>query len=110
MGVVVPSVQYHSPGRQLFYGLGDTSTALDDVQQEWTSVLELMGGLAETVTTVWRLAIELRRTTRRVNALENIFIPSYEETVRYIQDTLEEKDREEMFRMKRSKSETTPAA
>ena len=71
------------------------------------SVLALMGQLAEKVTTVWRLALELRRTQRRVNALENIFIPSYEETLAYIQETLEEKDREELFRLKRAKELTS---
>ena len=104
MGVVVPSVRYEAPEKALFYGFGDTSVVLDQVQQEWTGVLALMGKQAETVTTVWRLALELRRTQRRVNALENIFIPSYEETLAYIQDTLDEKDREELFRMKRAKS------
>ena len=59
MGVVVPSLSYTMPERQLFYGFGDTSVVLDQVQQEWADVLALMGELAETVTTVWRLATEL---------------------------------------------------
>lgn len=104
MGVVVPSLSYTMPERHLFYGFGDTSVVLDQVQQEWADVLALMGELSETVTTVWRLATELRRTQRRVNALENIFIPTYEETVTYIEGMLEEKEREELFRMKRAKA------
>jgi V/A-type H+/Na+-transporting ATPase subunit D len=104
MGVVVPSVQYEIPTRKLVYGFGDTSVTLDEAQQEWAGVVALMGELAEKVTTVWRLALELRRTQRRVNALEHIFIPSYEETLVYIEDTLEEKDREELFRTKRAKA------
>jgi len=103
MGVVVPSVRYTVPDRKMSYGFGDTSVLLDQVQQEWSTVLAQMGQLAEKVTTVWRLALELRRTQRRVNALEHIFIPSYEETVTYIQDMLEEKDREDLFRLKRAK-------
>ena len=39
-----------------------------------------------------------------MNALENIFIPTYEETVTYIEGMLEEKEREELFRMKRAKA------
>jgi V/A-type H+/Na+-transporting ATPase subunit D len=104
MGVVIPSVSCHLPERQLFYGFGDTSVVLDQAQREWAAILGLIGQLAETVTTVWRLALELRRTQRRVKALENIFIPSYVETLTYIQETLEEKDREELFRLKRSKA------
>ncbi len=104
MGVVVPTVSYTVPQRQLFYGFGDTSVILDQAQKEWSAVLATMGQLAETVTTVWRLASELRRTQRRVNALENIFIPTFVETLTYIQETLEEKDREELFRLKRAKA------
>jgi len=104
MGTVVPSVSYEAPDTQPLYGFGDTSVVLDRAQGEWGDVLSLMGELAEKVTTVWRLALELRRTQRRVNALENIFIPSYEETLQYIEDTLEEKSREELFRMKLAQS------
>lgn len=103
MGVVVPSVEYTVHSKGPHYGLGDTSVVLDEVAQNWGSILDVLGDLAEKVTTVWRLAIELQKTQRRVNALENLFIPQYEETVKYIEETLEEKDREELFRMKRAK-------
>jgi len=85
-------------------GFGDTSVLLDRAQREWGSVLGLMGPLADRVITVWRLTLELKRTQRRVNALESVFIPAYEETVRYIEETLEEKDREDLFRLKRAKA------
>ena len=49
---------------------------------------------AEVENCVVRLARELRRTQRRVNALERIFIPDYEETRDYIRRTLEERERE----------------
>jgi len=104
MGVVVPSVHAQVPESHLSYGFGDTSVTLDQAQREWSGVLALIGQLAEKVTAVWRLAVELRRTQRRVNALESIFIPSYVETQSYIEETLEEKDREELFRMKRAKA------
>jgi len=104
MGVVVPSVSCEGLERDLSYGFGDTSVLLDQVREEWAAALDLIGQLAEKATTVWRLALELRRAQRRVNALENISIPSYQETVAYIQETLEEKDREELFRMKRAKA------
>lgn len=104
MGVVVPDVLVKMPETQLPYGFGDTSVVLDRAQREWAGVLGLMGPLADRVTTVWRLALELKRTQRRVNALESVFIPAYEETVRYIEETLEEKDREDLFRLKRAKS------
>lgn len=104
MGVVVPSVRATLPESQLAYGFGDTSVLLDQARLAWGRVLEIIGHLAEAVTTIWRLAFELRRTQRRVNALEHVFIPTYEETLRYIEEALEEKEREDLFRMKRAKA------
>ncbi len=110
MGVIVPAVHYQVPAQRPLYGFGDTSPVLDQVRQDWLGVLDLLGQFAEMVTTVWRLALELRKTQRRVNALENVFIPSYEKKIKFIEETLEEKEREDLFRMKRTKSRITPGA
>jgi V/A-type H+-transporting ATPase subunit D len=56
---------------------------------------------------VWRLANEIKKTQRRVNALENIFIPDYQQTVKAIEEVLEENDREEFIRKKKVKSVLT---
>jgi V/A-type H+-transporting ATPase subunit D len=50
--------------------------------------------------TVWRLANELRKTQRRVNALQHIFIPQYKDQIDFIVSSLEEREREETFRLK----------
>ena len=50
-----------------------------------------------------RLAEEIGRTTRRVNALENILIPRLQTQLDYIQMILEEREREDLFRLKRVK-------
>jgi V/A-type H+-transporting ATPase subunit D len=62
------------------------------------------------VTTVWRLAGELRKTQRRVNALQHIFIPAYEATVAFIISSLEEREREETFRLKWLKNKLSRSA
>jgi V/A-type H+-transporting ATPase subunit D len=107
MGVVVPVVDYGVPEQRPLYGFGDTSPVLDQVRQDWLGVLDLLGDFAEKVTSVWRLALELRKTQRRVNALENVFIPEYEAQIKFIEETLEEKEREDLFRMKRTKKRLT---
>jgi len=104
MGVAIPMVRCGQPTKQPTYGFGDTSVFLDQARIEWTKALSMMGRLSEAVATVWRLAFELRRTQRRANALESIYIPSYEETRDYIEATVEEKEREDLFRMKRAKA------
>ena len=56
--------------------------------------------LAEVENSVYRLANEIKKTQRRANALKNIIIPQFEQTVKFISDALEEKEREEFSRLK----------
>jgi V/A-type H+-transporting ATPase subunit D len=104
MGVVIPTIEAHGEPPETPYGLGDTTVALDEAATHFHEVLDEVPDLCETMTAVWRLARELQKTQRRVNALQYIFIPQYEATVAYIQSALEEREREETFRLKRLKS------
>jgi len=88
------------------YSPGDTTAALDEASAAFRKVLDSVPQLSELITSVWRLAGELRKTQRRVNALEHIFIPDYEETIAFIESALEEREREETFRLKRLKTRT----
>lgn len=110
MGVIIPSVEAHGAPPDMPYGLGNTPVALDDAARSFRRVIEAAPALAELMTTVWRLALELQKTQRRVNALEYIFIPQYRDTIAYIEAALEEREREEVFRLKRLKSRTRGAA
>ena len=104
MGVMVPLVQMEVRPMLLAYGLGDTSVTLDEAGFCWLEVAEILGHWVETVATVWRLAQELQRTRRRVNALEHVLIPQYEAAMAHIQAVLEEQEREAFVRAKRVKS------
>jgi V/A-type H+-transporting ATPase subunit D len=88
------------------YSLGDTMATLDEASAAFREVLNRIPELSELMTSVWRLARELRKTQRRVNALQYIFIPDYEDTVDFIESALEEREREETFRLKRLKAKT----
>ena len=104
MGVVVPIVQVKwKKTEKPRYGFSGTTYALDKATQLFSKCLELLVELAEIETTLWRLATELKKVQRRFNALDNILIPQYDETVKYIQYTLEEKEREILFQLKRVK-------
>lgn len=81
-----------------------TGPALDEVRQKFNDLVSIMYEWSEVEASVWRLAAEIRKTQRRVNALDNIFIPQYESTVKAIEDVLEESDREEFIRKKKVKS------
>ncbi len=105
MGVVIPRVAASGAPPEMPYGLGDTSVPLDEAVGQFRQLLAEIPALSETMTTVWRLARELQKTQRRVNALQYIFIPQYEETVAFIESALEEREREEVFRLKLLKSQ-----
>jgi V/A-type H+-transporting ATPase subunit D len=100
MGIELPLVESNGKPPEMSYSLGDTSVSLDQASAAFREILSLIPDLSRLVTTVWRLAIELRKTQRRVNALEYIFIPEYEETIAYIESSLEEREREETFTLK----------
>ena len=104
MGVPIPLVEARGGPPEMPYSLGDTTASLDEASAAFRKVLSHIPDLAELVTSVWRLAGELRKTQRRVNALQHIFIPEYEETVAFIESSLEEREREETFRLKRLKA------
>ena len=104
MGVSIPLVETRGEPPAMPFSLGDTTALLDGASAAFREVLSHVPELSELVTSVWRLAQELRKTQRRVNALKHIFIPDYEETVAFIENTLEEREREETFRLKRLKS------
>ncbi|HMB22397.1 MAG: V-type ATP synthase subunit D [Chloroflexota bacterium] len=100
MGVAIPVIEARGEPEKMLYSLSGTNAALDEASAAFREVLIKTPQLSMLVTTVWRLAGELRKTQRRVNALQHIFIPSYEETVTFIVSSLEEREREETFRLK----------
>jgi V/A-type H+-transporting ATPase subunit D len=107
MGVPIPIVQAHGEPAEMPYSLGDTMATLDKAGTAFRLVLSKVPELSESMTSVWRLARELRKTQRRVNALQYIFIPEYKDTVSFIESALEEREREETFRLKRLKNKTS---
>jgi V/A-type H+-transporting ATPase subunit D len=100
MGVAIPVIEARGEPEKMLYSLSGTNAALDEASAAFREVLIKTPQLSMLVTTVWRLAGELRKTQRRVNALQHIFIPAYEETVTFIISSLEEREREETFRLK----------
>jgi len=107
MGVVVPIVE--RGGRQPWHpatGLGSASVAADRAGRAFHEVVDKLFEVAEIETAIYRLATETRKTLRRERALENQFIPQYSATVKFIQENLEEREREGFYQMKLLKGKT----
>ena len=100
MGVEVPSVSIEPAETKMEYGFEGTNSRVDEAYLQFHRVKELTIILAEVDNSVYRLANAIRKTQKRANALKNISIPNLEATVKFITESLEEKDREEFSRLK----------
>ena len=94
MGVSLPVVETDFVERSPYFSLMGTSFWIDNSLDAFKSALKLLGKLAELKISVLRLAAEVRKTIRKVNALEKIAIPDLEDTVTYIKSRLEENERD----------------
>ena len=102
MGVEIPILTMDESEKfdYLHYGTRMTNSAVDKAFILFNRVKELTVELAEIENSVYRLADSIKKTQKRANALKNIMIPRFEETVKFISDALDEKDREEFSRLK----------
>jgi len=100
MGVEIPEVKYEKQELDHYYSFYNTNTALDVALTKFHEVKYLLYELAEIEASVYKLATEIKRTQKRANALQNIQIPKYEDMVKNISEVLEEKEREDFFRLK----------
>lgn len=100
MGVEIPQIKYEKRELEPYYSFYHTNTALDIALMEFHQVKYLLYELAEIEDSVYKLATEIKRTQKRTNALKNIQIPKYEALVKMISEMLEEKEREDFFRLK----------
>ena len=103
VGVEVPSIKLSEKEVGMTYGFADTSVSADRASRQMRKVLPSIFRAAEFENAIFRLANELEKTQRLLNALEYMIIPRYEDSIRYIQQTLEEREREEFTRLKHVK-------
>lgn len=100
MGCELPKVMLDNSENKLLYGFENTDGNVDVAYISFNRVKQMTAMLAEVDNCVFRLANAIKKTQTRANALKNIVIPRYEETVRFIENSLEEKEREEFSRQK----------
>lgn len=100
MGVEVPSVIYQPEEIKLQYSLIQSNSRVDRAFVQFQKVKEMTMLLVEIDNSVYRLASAIRKTQKRANALKNIVIPNLEAQIKFISESLEEKEREEFSRLK----------
>ena len=108
-GMQFETIEVELPKKELFYSALGTYANTDDVIVKFFNLLTLLTQMASIRTIVWRLAEEVKRTQRRVNALDKMIIPQATETIKYIESVLEERERENVFVLKALKKKKQAA-
>ena len=107
MGVSIPLLKGYNLVRKVNergYGFLSTNAKLDDAAKSFEESLLLLINLAEVEESVRRIAEEIEKTKRRVNALEYIVIPRLKATIKHIEMRMEEIERESFMRLKKIKA------
>ena len=107
MSVNVPVYEFHTrnedPTEIYPYGFAQTSGELDSALEALSQVFQDMLELAEVEKTMQLLAEEIEKTRRRVNALEYVMIPDFQQKIRYISMKLDENERGNITRLMKVK-------
>lgn len=106
MGVPVPLIEKKRVSLQSLergYSILGVSGRIDETAEKFETEIDLIIGLAETETALRRLGEEIQMNRRRVNALEQVLIPELKRQAKYIKITIEEREREDLFRLKKVK-------
>ncbi|MFC4448569.1 V-type ATP synthase subunit D [Halorussus aquaticus] len=107
MGVVVPQIESSKVRKGLDergYGVLGTSARIDEAAEAYEELLESIILAAEVETAMKKMLTEIETTKRRVNALEFKLLPELKDNQEYIEQKLEEQEREEIFRLKKIKA------
>jgi len=109
MGVAVPIIRPQAkpaPALQRGYALAVTDVTIDEAAAAFADEVDHLLALAESELRLKRLADEIRRTTRRVNALEHVLLPRLRAEKAHIEFALAERERADHFRLKRAKKKS----
>uniref|UniRef100_A0AC35U0K9 V-type proton ATPase subunit D n=1 Tax=Rhabditophanes sp. KR3021 TaxID=114890 RepID=A0AC35U0K9_9BILA len=103
VGVILPVFEAYQDGPDTYdlTGLGKGGSNIAKLKKNYQKAVELLVELATLQTCFITLDEAIKVTNRRVNAIEHVIIPRFENTIKYIVAELDEMEREEFFRMKK---------
>ncbi len=103
--VKVPSLKVTEKAASAMpYGLADTNSSIDRAAKQIKVLLPRICKAAEYENSIFTLAKALEKTQKLLNALENVIIPQYQQRIKFILATLEEREREEFAKLKKVKA------
>lgn len=104
MGARLPVVETSFTDNGPYFSPMETSYLVEEALQNFKESLKHMGRMAELKVSIMRLALEVKKTIRKVNALEKIAIPDLKESLAFTAERLEEAERENLILMKMVKN------
>lgn len=105
IGVSLPYLQVDVKGFEASpYNLFDTNAKVDEAMLKMVEAIKAIAELSAVEAALRKMAEAIASTKRRVNSLEYVIIPRMLNTIRYIEMHLEEREREDFYRLKRIKA------
>lgn len=100
MGTNIPVITMENTGDPPFFGPFASPLIVEETIRHFTDAVSLTVQLAEKKTALVRLAREVQKTIRKVNALEKVHIPAYQQLINDISNRLDEESRESFSSLK----------
>jgi V/A-type H+/Na+-transporting ATPase subunit D len=105
VGVILPQLQIPPAAYRPFYGTGGTAESLDRAGAAFAEALCAVVRLAEADQAARNVRSGLRKTARRLNALEKVVLPRIDCDLRELTSALEEEERDEASRTRRARTQ-----
>ena len=105
MSIKTPAVEFAEDDGtiDLTYGFAFTPSELDGAILSLSRLLPKLIELAQVEKTCDMLADEIEKTRRRVNAIEYVMIPDYEDTIHFVTMKLDDSERSDRIRLMKAK-------
>ncbi|MCK4642626.1 V-type ATP synthase subunit D [bacterium] len=103
MNIDVPELEVEIKGNIFSYSLSQTNVHLDDAIADYINIVKKMLELSSIEKAIYLLAAEIEKTRRRVNSLEYILIPNFEDAIKFINMKLDERSRSELTQLMKVK-------
>ncbi len=104
MGITIPTIEVAQNIETRYpYSIADTSISLDEAVRKMQTIIPMLCNAAATENAIFRIAEELRKTQRLLNALEYVVIPRYNSAIHEITMTLDEMERDYFTKLKHVK-------
>lgn len=103
-GVKVPRIQLPEERAKAAYSPITVGARTIQAANDFQGLMQAMIKVAATETKLRRIGEEIKKTSRRVNALEQVVIPGIQDDIRFVRGVLDQREREESFRLKKIKA------